>query len=446
MPKYKLINSLSSVITEIVLGGLSGVKNPDTGKPFDQNVGIDFTKSDTDVPGKIIGKWSGELGESKVYETTCDASLDEQIETILIAEEGFIEYMRWDINNFRMGHGSMTTTYRNGTFEYLPNQRPPNHTCDSPLGYEYCTHPPGENKYGVKWIDYRVTKEDADRDLKRLIKDVYLPDLKKEFGEEIYNEIPACVLAPMVSVLYNYGTGLRYRYQDMLDAAKNKDYCAVADAIASKTANPGRRQKEGKWVRECACNNTNISTDINTGEDAVSDTPVDLLIGDSTCPYVEAQTRAKRRPGTEGFGKLQKGGISIYSCVSKDKDTLYNYVNNHPLVEPHVKNVVISIGTNDLYQENCPNDVKNLVNVINKKFPNAKLLVVQGTYGNKIPCSSAGYCILKNTKQSTVDNYYKKFEDLGVTVIDPPIGNVENCHGHLPIYKEIGKNIDANLQ
>jgi hypothetical protein len=441
MPKYKLINSLSSVITEIVLGGLSGVKNPDTGKPFDQNVGIDFTKSDTDLPGKIIGKWSGELGESKVYGTTCDASLDEQIETILIAEEGFIEYMRWDINNFRMGHGSMTTTYSDGTFEYLPNQRPPNHTCDSPLGYEYCTHPPGENKYGVKWIDYRVTKEDADRDLKRLIKDVYLPDLKKEFGEEIYNEIPACVLAPMVSVLYNYGVGLRYRYQDMLDAAKNKDYCAVADAIASKTANPGRRQKEGKWVRECACNNKHISTDINTGEDAVSDTPVDLLIGDSTCPYVEAETRAKRRPGPEGFGKLQKSGISIWACGPPDFNSLYNFVNSHPLVEPHVKNVVISIGTNDHFQEYC-GDVKKLVDVIEKKFPNAKLLVVQGGWGPQM----TDYPTLQKIPDSQVKSYYQKFADLGVTVIEPPIGKLKDVHGHYPVYKEIGKNIDANLQ
>ena len=59
MSKYKLINSLSGVITEIVLGGLSGVKTPETGKPINQSAGIDFTKSDTDVPGKIMGKFTG---------------------------------------------------------------------------------------------------------------------------------------------------------------------------------------------------------------------------------------------------------------------------------------------------------------------------------------------------------------------------------------------------
>lgn len=429
MPKYKLINSLSSVITEIVLGGLSGVKNPDTGKPFDQSVGIDFTKSDTDVPGKIIGKWSGELGESKVYETTCDASLDEQIETILIAEEGFIEYMRWDVNNFRMGHGSMTTTYSDGSFEYLPSQRLPNHSssCDSPSGYEYCTHPPGENKYGVKWIDYRVTKEDADRDLKRLIKDVYLPDLKKEFGEEIYNEIPACVLAPMVSVLYNYGTGLRHRYQDMLDAAKNKDYCAVADAIASKTSNPGRRQKEGKWVRECACNNTHTSTDLNT--------PTNIIIGDSQTPYVAAKSlKAKMIPGPEGPATLHQGSTTV--------NWLRDSVKTYPKTDI-VKNVILCTGTNGGFG-NIQNDIDGLFSAVKTTFPNAKIYAVQGSWG------WGGNVIYTETD---VRNYYKKYKDLGATLIEPPIGCTNTnpktyCdpHGHYPVYKEIGENIDANLQ
>ena len=74
MPKYKLINSLSSVITEIVLGGLSGVKTPETGKPINQTVGIDFTKSDTDLPGKIIGRFTGTV--DSVWEMIANKVID----------------------------------------------------------------------------------------------------------------------------------------------------------------------------------------------------------------------------------------------------------------------------------------------------------------------------------------------------------------------------------
>ena len=120
---------------------------------------------------------------------------------------------------------------------------------------------------------------------------------------------------------------------------------------------------------------------------------------------------------------------------------LYNFVNSHPLVEPHVKNVVISIGTNDHFKEYC-GDVKKLVDVIEKKFPNAKLLVVQGGWGPQMKA----YPTLQVIPDSQVKSYYQKFSDLGVTVIEPPIGKLEDVHGHYAVYKEIGKNIDENLQ
>ena len=188
------------------------------------------------------------LGVSSLYSTTCDAPLDSQITTILHQEEGFTSKPRWDVNNFRMGYGSMTTTYSDGTFEYLPNKRPEGHE-----GEDKCTHPEGKNKKGVKWKDYEITKEDADRDFERVIKTIYLPEFKKRVGS-VYDELPPCVIAPIISVMYNYGA-YSDAYNSVINAAKNKDYCLVSNQISTLSSNAGRRKKEAQWVKECACVN-----------------------------------------------------------------------------------------------------------------------------------------------------------------------------------------------
>jgi hypothetical protein len=47
--------------------------------------------------------------------------------------------------------------------------------------------------------------------------------------------------------------------------------------------------------------------------------------------------------------------------------------------------------------------------------------------------------------KSQVDNYYQKFKDEGANVLKTAIGSVKDPHGNLPIYKEIGKEIDNLL-
>lgn len=173
----------------------------------------------------------------------------------------------------------------------------------------------------------------------------------------------------------------------------------------------------------------------NKEKEITSTTPVDLLIGDSICPWVEKKTKARMIPGVEGASKLQKGGIGT--------PVLLSYLKSYPTIDDHVKNVIISIGSNDLYIDF---GIKQLVNQVKTKFPNAKIMVIQGTYGDKIPCISEGYCILSKTKQTTVDTYYNIFKKLGVTVIEPAVGNVSNCHGPLEVYNKIGPNIDSQLK
>ncbi len=105
-----------------------------------------------------------------------------------------------------------------------------------------------------------------------------------------------------------------------------------------------------------------------------------------------------------------------------------------------VKNVVICIGTNDIYKSSAP--IEDLVSNLRMTFPSAKLLVVQGTYGNKVNWSKA----LQPITQKQVDTFYNKFANMGVTVITPAIGNVPNAHDSLPIFRTIGANINKNLK
>ena len=74
-----------------------------------------------------------------------------------------------------------------------------------------------------------------------------------------------------------------------------------------------------------------------------------------------------------------------------------------------------------------------MVNECKVKFPNSKLYVIQGSWG---------WGGVSNKTESQVKEYYKKFSELGVIVVEPPIGKIEP-HGRKPIYKTIGTNLDS---
>jgi hypothetical protein len=242
MSKLKLLKLLKNHILEQGPGRYNEPRDPDDPE-YGKRHSYDLESGKFEEIGAET-----KLGTSSVYSTTCDAPLDSQITAILHQEEGFTSKPRWDVNNFRMGYGSMTTTYSDGTFEYLPNKRPEGHENE-----DKCTHPEGKNKKGVKWKDYEITKEDADRDFERIIKTIYLAEFKKRVGS-VYDELPPCVIAPIISVMYNYGA-YSDAYNSVINAAKNKDYCSVSNQISILSSNAGRRKKEAQWVKECACTN-----------------------------------------------------------------------------------------------------------------------------------------------------------------------------------------------
>jgi len=163
-----------------------------------------------------------------------------------------------------------------------------------------------------------------------------------------------------------------------------------------------------------------------------------IVIGDSYTPYVAAgagiaqgpKAATIKDPGNNG---LWYGGIAI--------GRLLEFANAYKGVDGSVKNVVISMGTNGTYGRST-SIVTRLVARLHTIFPNAKLLVVKGSYGDKLKA----YPQLQNVSQSTVDAYYSDFATNGVTVIPTPVGNVTDGHGHLPIYKVIGKEIKERLK
>lgn len=167
-------------------------------------------------------------------------------------------------------------------------------------------------------------------------------------------------------------------------------------------------------------------------EDVESTTvvPENIIIGDSQTPYVDnATTKASRISSAGGASSLWLGGMGV--------NWLKDAVNSYPTISRNVKNVITVIGTNGDFGKvfGASEDIAGLFAAIKSKFPNASILVVQGSWG---------WGKLRSTEQDVRD-YYKKYSDLGGILIEPPIGNVEP-HGDRPIYSEIGSVIDSIIE
>jgi len=148
-----------------------------------------------------------------------------------------------------------------------------------------------------------------------------------------------------------------------------------------------------------------------------------IIIGDSQSPFVDW--------GSESFNLIsQKGGQSSLWLGGKTLGWLLDAVKVYP-VDTTVTGVAIVIGTNGGF--NKSDKISELVTECKVKFPNSKFWVVQGSWG---------WGGVSNKTEKQVRDYYLKFAELGVQVVEPPIGKIEP-HGRKPIYKIIGKNLDS---
>jgi GH24 family phage-related lysozyme (muramidase) len=117
--------------------------------------------------------------------------------------EGYASKAKWDVNAYRLGHGSDTITLSDGTFRK------------------------------VKQGDV-TTRDLAAKDLTRRIKLDFEPTVKRQIGEPYYSNLPNTAKIALLSIAYNYGSITK---PEIINAAKTGDTTLLANAIVDSTKN-----------------------------------------------------------------------------------------------------------------------------------------------------------------------------------------------------------------
>jgi hypothetical protein len=181
--------------------------------------------------------------------------------------------------------------------------------------------------------------------------------------------------------------------------------------------NTNKPIKIGKRIRMYIPLNKNVKSEV--------DSLKSIIIGDSQTPFVDnASEKVSRISTTPGMSSLWQGGKTLTWLISA--------IEKYP-TDITIGDVVFCIGTNGGYSSK--DNVERLITLTKEKFPNSKLYAVQGSWG---------WGGIKDVTETKVRNYYKKYEELGVVIVEPPIGKIEP-HGNKPIYKVIGKELDKLL-
>ena len=136
---------------------------------------------------------------------TLSGSSVDQSAQLLRRKEGFIGRAAWDVNHYRLGYGSDTITDKDGSVREV-------HQGD------------------------RVTREDAERDLRRRIP-IFQARLAKQVGVQHWKALSIGAQAALTSVGYNYGSfaklgGLRA-------AVASEDPAKIASAVAALQGHNG---------------------------------------------------------------------------------------------------------------------------------------------------------------------------------------------------------------
>jgi hypothetical protein len=152
-----------------------------------------------------------------------------------------------------------------------------------------------------------------------------------------------------------------------------------------------------------------------------------IIIGDSQTPFI-----AKRSQNVKMISKV--GSKSSLWLGGMGLGWLKDAVREYP-TSPNVSNVVICIGTNGGF--NIREDIQGLFSQLKRAFPKANFYAVQGSWG---------WGGNRSITTDRVKTYYDKFAQQGATIIEPPIGKVNDPHGNLPVYAQIGKAIDSYIK
>jgi GH24 family phage-related lysozyme (muramidase) len=140
--------------------------------------------------------------------------------------EGFTSKAMWDVNAWRIGHGSDTLTLPDGTYRK------------------------------VLQTDV-TTREMAGKDLERRIKNDFEPKVRKQIGEPYYSNLPPNARISLISLAYNYGSITKPK---IIQVARTGDVNALGNAIIEETKNDNlgkpyynalrkRREIEGNFAK-----------------------------------------------------------------------------------------------------------------------------------------------------------------------------------------------------
>ena len=164
----------------------------------------------------------------------------------------------------------------------------------------------------------------------------------------------------------------------------------------------------------------------NRNPEKYQDKNKNIIVGDSQTPFIAKNTTKAIILSSEGSEEvLWKGGKNL----SWLRDAVKKYKES-----PDINAVIINIGTNGGFSKK--DDVNGLFEALKKTFPNADFFAVKGSWG---------WGGNKDKTEQMVNEYYNLFAEKGAKIIEPAIGKVQDPHGNLPIYAEIGKSIDKAL-
>jgi LysM repeat protein len=231
--------------------------------------------------------------DSPIYPTGHQYNVLEQASAILRKEESIILTPIWDVNNWRIGYGSSTITKPDGTIVTLSSNK------------------------AVKPTN-SITKEDAERDLKRRLRDEFIPKTKRDIGTN-YNKLNNSTLAALTSVTYNYGT----IPSSVLTIARTGNLKQIANAVAALSANPNRRKREADWILSSAYADVVEPTKkpTATGKKSTAATPSGLS---GAIDYIERQFANAKAPSASSTYHVVQSGDTLSAIAVKYKTTVPN--------------------------------------------------------------------------------------------------------------------------
>ncbi len=137
-------------------------------------------------------------------------SLENDAAVFIKKFEGYSSKPYWDVNAYRLGHGSDTITFDDGTFRK------------------------------VQKTDL-TTRELAQKDLERRLKSEFIPKVKKQVGEPSWSNLPDPAKVSLISLAYNYGSITK---PAIVSAARTGDVQKLGNSIVDSTYNDNAKLSE----------------------------------------------------------------------------------------------------------------------------------------------------------------------------------------------------------